>query len=35
VKLDLSEFVNLQAFQKRVESRPAVQQALKAEGIAK
>ena len=35
VKLDLSSFPNLQAFQKRVESRPAVQQALKAEGLAK
>ena len=35
VKLDLSEFRNLQAFQKRIEARPAVQQALKEEGLIK
>jgi glutathione S-transferase len=35
VKLDLSEFQNLQAFQKRIEARPAVQQALKEEGLVK
>ncbi len=35
VKLDLSTFTNLMAFQKRVASRPAVQAALKAEGLAK
>ena len=35
VKLDLSEFENLKAFQKRVEARPAVQQALKEEGLIK
>lgn len=35
VKLDLSEFQNLQAFQKRIEARPAVQQALKEEGLIK
>ena len=35
VKLDLSEFTNLQAFQKRIEARPAVQKALKEEGIIK
>ena len=35
VKLDLSSFPNLQAFQKRVAGRPAVQAALKAEGLAK
>ena len=33
VKLDLSEFANLQAFQKRVADRPGVQAALKAEGL--
>jgi len=33
VKLDLSEFPNLLAFQKRVAERPAVQAALKAEGL--
>ncbi len=33
VKLDLSEFAALQAFQKRVAERPAVQAALKAEGL--
>lgn len=35
VKLDLSEFPNLMAFQKRVEARPAVQAAMKAEGLIK
>jgi glutathione S-transferase len=35
VKLDLSEFANLQAFQKRVAARPAVQAAMKAEGLIK
>lgn len=33
VKLDLSEFPNLLAFQARVAARPAVQAALKAEGL--
>lgn len=33
VKVDLSEFPNLLAFQKRVAARPAVQAALAAEGI--
>jgi glutathione S-transferase len=35
VKLDLSEFRNLTAFQERVAGRPAVQAALKAEGLLK
>jgi glutathione S-transferase len=35
VKLDLSGFPNLQAFQKRVAERPAVQRAMKAEGLLK
>ena len=35
VKLDLGEFANLQAFQKRVESRASVQQAMKEEGLTK
>jgi glutathione S-transferase len=35
VKVDLSAFPNLQAFQKRVASRPAVQAAMKAEGLVK
>lgn len=35
VKLDLAEFPNLQAFHKRVAERPAVQAALKAEGLLK
>ncbi|HST01360.1 MAG TPA: glutathione binding-like protein, partial [Usitatibacter sp.] len=35
VKLDLSEFANLAAFQKRVAERPAVQQAMKEEGLLK
>ncbi len=33
VKLDLSGFPNLEAFQKRVGSRKAVQEALRAEGL--
>ena len=33
VKLDLAEFPNLLAFQKRVAARPAVQAAMKAEGL--
>lgn len=35
VKLDLSGYANLQAFQKRVAARPAVQQAMKEEGLVK
>ena len=35
VKLDLSGFPNLLAFQKRIATRPAVQAALKAEGLVK
>jgi glutathione S-transferase len=35
VKLDLSGFPNLQAFQGRVAARPAVQAALRAEGLAR
>jgi len=35
VKYDLSKFPKLLAFQKRVAGRPAVQQALKAEGLTK
>ncbi len=35
VKLDLSEFPNLIAFQKRVAARPAVKEAMKAEGLIK
>ena len=35
VKVDLSEFANVQAFQKRVAARPAVQAAMKAEGLVK
>lgn len=35
VKLDLSGYPNLQAFQKRVAARPAVQQAMKEEGLIK
>ena len=35
VKADLSAFPNLQAFLKRVAARPAVQAALKAEGLSK
>lgn len=33
VNVDLSEFPNLMAFQKRVAARPAVQETLKAEGL--
>jgi glutathione S-transferase len=33
VKLDLSAFPNVLAFQKRIGARPAVQQALRAEGL--
>src|SRR4051812_22118687 len=35
VKLDLSGFANLQAFQARVAARPAVQAAMRAEGLLK
>lgn len=35
VKVDLSEFPNLLAFQKRIAERPAVQAAMKAEGLVK
>jgi glutathione S-transferase len=35
VKLDLSAFPNLLSFQKRVAARPAVQAAMKAEGLIK
>jgi glutathione S-transferase len=35
VALDLSEFPNVLAFQKRVAARPAVQAAMKAEGLVK
>ncbi|MGZ5651411.1 MAG: glutathione binding-like protein, partial [Usitatibacter sp.] len=35
VNLDLSAFPNLLAFQKRVAARPAVQAAMKAEGLIK
>lgn len=35
VKLDLSDFPNLLAFQARVAARPAVQAAMKAEGLLK
>jgi glutathione S-transferase len=35
VKVDLSAFPNLLAFQKRVAARPAVQAAMKAEGLIK
>ena len=35
LKLDFSEFPNLLAFQKRVAERPAVQAALRAEGLLK
>ena len=35
VKVDLSGFPNLKEFQARVEARPAVQQALKEEGLLK
>ena len=33
VKVDLSDYANLQAFQQRVADRPAVQAALTAEGL--
>jgi glutathione S-transferase len=33
VKLDLSQFAHLQAWQKRIAERPAVQAAMKAEGL--
>ncbi len=33
IKLDLTPFPNLQAFQKRIAARPAVQQAMRAEGL--
>jgi glutathione S-transferase len=35
VKLDLSQYANLTAFQKRVAERPAVQQAMREEGLLK
>lgn len=35
VKLDLSDFPNLMAFQKRVAERPGVQAAMEAEGLTK
>ena len=35
LKVDLSEFPNVLAFQKRVAARPAVQAAMKAEGLIK
>ncbi|HEX4331267.1 MAG TPA: glutathione transferase GstA [Usitatibacter sp.] len=35
VKLDLAEFANLAAFQKRVAERPAVKQAMQEEGLLK
>ena len=35
IKLDLSEFTALMAFQKRVAERPAVQEAMRAEGLIK
>jgi len=35
VKLDLSQYANLTAFQKRVAERPAVQQAMREEGLIK
>jgi glutathione S-transferase len=35
VKLDLDGFPALQAFQQRVAQRPAVQAAMKAEGLIK
>jgi glutathione S-transferase len=33
LKLDMSAFPNIAAFQKRIAARPAVQQAMKAEGL--
>ena len=35
VKFDLTRYPNLEAFQKRVAARPAVQAAMKAEGLIK
>jgi glutathione S-transferase len=35
VKLDLSDYTDLQAFLKRVAARPAVREAMKAEGLVK
>jgi glutathione S-transferase len=35
VKLDLSDFKNIAAFQERVKARPAVQEAMKEEGLVK
>ena len=35
MNLDLSEFPNLLAFQKRVAARPAVQAGMKAQGLVK
>jgi glutathione S-transferase len=35
LKIDISEFPNILAFQKRVAARPAVQAAMKAEGLIK
>lgn len=35
VKLDLAAFPNIQAFQKRIAARPAVQKAMKEEGLIK
>ena len=35
VKVDLSGFANLQAYQKRIAERPAVKQAMKEEGLLK
>ena len=34
-KIDLSAFPNVTAFMKRVAARPAVQEAMKAEGLLK
>ena len=33
LKIDLAPYPNLQAFQKRMEARPAVRAAMKAEGL--
>ena len=35
MKLDLSSLANIKAFQQRAAARPAVQAALKAEGLLK
>jgi glutathione S-transferase len=35
VKVDLSEFPNIAAFQERVAARPAVRAAMKEEGLIK